>query len=396
MTKRKLTIPILLILTLSILSQTLIPSTAASDPVPWIFLNPESTVDEGGSLTQLTVYVKTNYTGNDIWGYDFTLTYNPLILSGVSVTNGPVISTPTVVWTEGDFNNTIGKLAITEASSLNKSAPLPYPPLSNTNTGVGILATVLFNVVGNNGETPITLGPETKLKNVTDYKIVDGHLHPEQLGHAYFRRGPVPSHDVATTGIAMHHSIPATTMYNETSEVLIYINATIANQGTVTEMFDVWIYYLRWGWPTTIKEKTVTVSSGGTTEVVGGLNVSDLITNYGNFTHPIMRVPIGYLTIVVEASAVYNEVATNNNNYNVTLTVKVPGDIQGDVLGTPGDGDVDRYDYGAFAMAYGYVYPHAKYNVEADFNRLESKADRYDYGKLAWYYGEDFGAYKPL
>jgi len=395
MTKKKLTIPILLILTLSILSQTLIPSTAAAGSVPWIFLDPDSTVVASGSMAQLTIYVKTNYTGNDIWGYDFTLTYNPLILSGVSVTNGPVISTPTIVWTEGAFNNTIGELAITEANSLNKSAPLPYPPLNNTNTGVGTLATVLFNVVGNDGETPITLGSETKLKLVNGTSIVDGHLHPEQLGHSYYRRGPVPSHDVATTGIAMHHSIPATTIFNETSEVLIYFNATIANQGTMIELFDVWIYYLRWGFPTTIKEETVTVSAGGTTEVVGGLNVTDLITNFGNFTHPIMRVPIGNLTIVVEASAVYNEVATNNNNGSTTLYVKVPGDVQGEDPGTPGDGIVNRYDYGAFAMAYGYLHPHAKYNVEADFDR-SGKADRYDYGRLAWYYGENFGTYPLL
>jgi hypothetical protein len=395
MTKRKLTIPILLILTLSILSQTLIPSPAAADPVPWIFLDPESTVDESGSLATLTVYVKTNYTGTDIWGYDFTLTYNPLILSGVSVTNGPVISTPEVVWTEGFFNNTIGELEITEASSLNTSADLPYPPLNNTNTGVGILATVLFNVVGNNGETPITLGPETQLKNVTDHNVVDGHLHPERLGHSYFRRGPVPSHDVAATGIAMHHSLPATTVFNETSEVWTYVNATIENQGTVTELFDVWIYYVRWGYPTTIKEETVTVPAAGDTTVEGGFNITDLFGNLHNLTHPRWGVPIGNLTIVVEASAVYNEVATSNNNYSITLVVKVPGDVQGDDPGTPGDGDVDRYDYGAFAMAYGYLYPNAKYNSETDFNR-NGKADRYDYGRLAWYYGEDFGAYKPL
>jgi len=87
MTKRKLTIPILLVLTLGILSQSLVQFASAS-PEPWISIDPTSIID-----TDLTpgeyflIAVKTNYTGSDIWGYELTLTYDPLILSGTDVIN---------------------------------------------------------------------------------------------------------------------------------------------------------------------------------------------------------------------------------------------------------------------------------------------------------------------
>jgi len=66
--------------------------------------------------------------------------------------------------------------------------------------------------------------------------------------------------------------------------------------------------------------------------------------------------------------------------YADSYTVLLVGDIDGDL-------DVDRYDFGRFALAYGYCYPHPKYDPNADLNG-DGCIDRYDYGILAQNYGQ--------
>lgn len=384
MMKRKLAIPILLILSLSILSQTIIPSPAGYDS-PAIYIEAVDYTDPDLTKTpgqQITIDVTTNYEGDDIWGYQFTLTYNPIILNGVSVTNGDVITTETVTFVNGTFNNTIGNLELALAFSENIATG---DPLNNTNTGTGVLATVVFDVVGT-GETPITLGDvDTKLKRGDGSNIIDGYFDPSHLGHGYFRNiASVPNHDVAATGIDFHHPIAISTTFNETLN-LTYIDANVANSGDVDEIFNVRISYVVGSYPTLVKEEAIIVSNGATGVVTGSLNTTGW--------------DLGYLTIIVEASAVYNEAQTNDNTYNTTLLIKLPGDVQGDPTDYDplvANGHVNRYDYGAFAQAYGYVYPDARYNVECDFNREEDKADRYDYGRLAVWYGTNIGNYTGL
>jgi hypothetical protein len=315
------------------------------------------------------------------------LTYNPLILTGVSVTNGPVISTATVTFVQGIFDNANGKLGLTLANSEDKSAGYPYPRLNNT--GPGILATVVFDVVsGGIGETDIMLSDiDTQLKRSDGTNIVDGYFNPNQLGHGYFRNEPLPiAHDVATTGLAFHLPIAVVSTYNGTTN-WTYIDATIENQGDVLERFNVKISYVQGSFPIVLKEETVIVPGGGATIVSARFNASWLIKNNGNVTDPNIFVPTGYLPIKVEASTVDFETQTIDNTYNTTLLVKMTGDIQGDSVGTPGDCDVDAYDFGTFAFHYGQHYPAAKYNAECDFNR-DGRIDADDFGDLAFWYGK--------
>lgn len=62
------------------------------------------------------------------------------------------------------------------------------------------------------------------------------------------------------------------------------------------------------------------------------------------------------------------------------IKVLFPGDVDD-------DGDVDRYDYGLLAEAYGTSVDDVAYNWFADFNE-DQNIDRYDYGILAEYYGK--------
>jgi hypothetical protein len=381
MTKRKLAIPILLMLSLSILGQTLVPFSAGYvSPAIYIDANgSDSIIDEAGVLTIITMNVTTDYEGSDIWGYQFTLTYNPLILNGFCVTNGDVI-TANVTYVAGTFNNTIGRLSLTLAFSSNATGD----PAGNTNTGTGTLATVVFNVTGS-GETPIKLEDVTaKLKGVDGSSIIDGYLHPEQLGHGYFRNEELPIiHDVAATGMVFHHDIPATTTYSTTPE-LIYVDTTIENQGEVPEMFDVSTYYVIYGYPSLVDSETVAVANGTTTVVSHGLNTTGF--------------PYGFLTVKVEVSEVYGETQTNDNTYNTTLLIKFTGDIVGDPTDPDPnypDGDVDWFDFGEFAGAFGKNYPHALYDVECDFDR-NGNIDWFDFGDFAANYGKSVPAYEPL
>lgn len=59
---------------------------------PYIIVLPQRTVDDTLTSGNYTVSVYTNYNGSDIWGYEFTLTYNPRVLHGVEVVNGDLIT----------------------------------------------------------------------------------------------------------------------------------------------------------------------------------------------------------------------------------------------------------------------------------------------------------------
>jgi hypothetical protein len=71
----------------------------------------------------------------------------------------------------------------------------------------------------------------------------------------------------------------------------------------------------------------------------------------------------------------------------------IPGDIGGDTGGTPPDKDVDRYDFGYFADAYGSSSGDPNYNRLADLQGdtagtcPDGDVDRYDFGAFADNYG---------
>jgi hypothetical protein len=58
----------------------------------------------------------------------------------------------------------------------------------------------------------------------------------------------------------------------------------------------------------------------------------------------------------------------------------IPGDVDG-------DGDVDRYDFGSFAGAYGSSAGDSNYDIECDLDK-DGDVDRYDFGTFAGNYGK--------
>ena len=115
-----------------------------------------------------TFLVDTNYTGSDIWGYEFELLFDPDVLHCVDFANGELITEDTglIEWRPGTINNTVGTLSVTGCTFW-----APYPTEPAVTSGPGTLANVTFEVVGY-GISNITFGDDTRLMR--------WHLDPDQ------------------------------------------------------------------------------------------------------------------------------------------------------------------------------------------------------------------------
>jgi len=275
----------------------------------YIAVIPQGTVDP--NLTpgmNYTISIYTDYNGTDIWGYEFTLTYNPNVIHGVEVTNGDLITTATapIMFHSNGFDNTLGKLKLTGNGF---SFLEPPPPLAS---GPGILANVTFTVVGT-GDSDIHLGTTvfatSRLigRNATtgeEYNIIDditpylGHIL-----HGYFSNQEVVIHDIAVINITL----------NTTSVVsgeLVNITVGVKNNGTVTETFDVKVYYNQIASNWLIETQTIpNLEAGANTSLTFTWNTTD--------------VRKGDHTIIAEAIPVLGEENTANNTLESDKKVTV-------------------------------------------------------------------------
>ena len=239
--RKQLSLLILLLLTFSLLGalNVNVPSVSAVDS-PYIAVVPDSTADPNlAPGNNFTVSIYTDYTGDDIWMYEFNLTYNPFILQVVSVTNGDLIATAkhaSARFLPGSFNNTAGTLSLT-LGYFFFIIPPPY-----TTSGPGILANVTFTVIGF-GSSDITLGSGTKLIAPDDVIIIDGGANPDQLGHGYFDNTGGPEvHDVHVVEVVVSNETH--TNVNETiAGGNVTISVEVRNEGTVDESVNVTVSY---------------------------------------------------------------------------------------------------------------------------------------------------------
>ena len=113
--------------------------------------------------TQFSVDIVVDYVEN-LWGYQFWLSFDPAILHGVSVENGAFLGSAggdVLVAPGAGFDNVAGELKLFGATIFFMGPPPSDEILPD---GGGVLATVTFEVVGY-GCSPIELGPETGLAN---------------------------------------------------------------------------------------------------------------------------------------------------------------------------------------------------------------------------------------
>jgi hypothetical protein len=290
-----------------------------------------------------TFSIRTNYTGSDICGYEFELTYDPTVLEGVNVTNGDLITetkNDTATWSPGEFNNTVGTLSRTGASYLTL-----YPPPYLT-SGPGILANVTFTVVGcgisnialvEEGWATKLIGYQPEPWHPRDYDedgyfyIIDqywpdvGHLVGSVFDHS-------ASHDVAIIDVS-----PNQTNVVQGSDV--GINVTAENQGQSTESFTVTVYRdataiqtlpvtdlaagndttLTFTWDTTGIPFDSYVISANASTVEGETDTADNGKTDGTVTIGSKSVEISYIVITRRGHAVSEGYTTWSVNVTVTV-----------------------------------------------------------------------------
>jgi hypothetical protein len=281
----------------------------------YITVLPQSTVDT--TLTpgkNYTVSIYTDYNGSDIWGWEFTLTYNPSVLHGVKVTNGDLITkakNETAEFIPGTFDNVNGKLRLTGAKFSYTTLPVPLT------YGPGTLASVTFTVV-DDGDSDIEIGEETVApsrligKNATteeEYNIIDD-IRPDlhHILHGYFRNTyEKPVHDIVVLSVAVSNtSVEAGEPVN--------LTVVIKNNGTVTEKgIEVQVYYDNPVAGYLIGNQTVSTLAAG----------ADISLT---FTWDTTDVGEGRHTVIAVATPVYGETDTENNAFvsPSEVTVKSP------------------------------------------------------------------------
>ena len=145
-------------------------ATASSETT--VYVSPPSIWDPAMVQgTQFTVDIVVENV-EDLWAYQFWLSFNPRVIHGVNVETGPFLGSAggeVVVAPGPGFDNEKGELKLFGAA-IHFEAEVPENLLPS---GGGVLATVTFEVVGY-GNSPITLGPETALANKTGGHDFDG------------------------------------------------------------------------------------------------------------------------------------------------------------------------------------------------------------------------------
>ena len=220
---------------------TLVLANAVKVISYYIAVVPRRIVDT--SLTSgetFTVSIYTDYNGTDVWGWEFSLTYNPNVLEGVSLTNGDLITeekSEDAEFMRGTFDNNLGKLSITGAYFFFYAPAAPV-----TTSGPGTLANITFNVVGI-GDSNITL--VTKETVLTAYDTGTGEFpdvidkstpNYDHIMYGYFRNTLAPvTHDIAIVSVT-----PSDT--SVTAGELLNVTVVVENEGIVPEDVTVTVY----------------------------------------------------------------------------------------------------------------------------------------------------------
>lgn len=208
----------------------------------------------------------------------------------------------------------------------------------DSSSGSGVLCQITFEVlaIGESGiEFSEPYGDKTYLLHGTLEDI------PVTIQDGFFTNLPTPFHDLAVTDLSLSDHYP-----KQNDSVLISVQ--VLNNGTVTETFNVSVFYDS----SLIETRTVTDLGSG-------------IDTTLDFNWDTTGVPLGSYTIKAEADTVPLETNVANNikttNVNVISPTALPTDLNG-------DGQVDMKDVGEVARAFGAYPGHPRWNPAADID----------------------------
>jgi len=151
---------------------------------PFVSVDPPEILNATlGAGEQFTIDIIVDYV-EKLSSYQFEMSFNPDVLHGVSVDNGPFLGSAggdTILFPGKGFNNTEGTLSL--------FGVVLNPPDQKNPTGgsaqFGPLATVTYEVVGV-GSSNLTLGSETRLLDPAMNTIISGDEFPTCIKHGYF------------------------------------------------------------------------------------------------------------------------------------------------------------------------------------------------------------------
>ena len=167
---------------------------------------------------------------------------------------------------------------------------------------------------------------------------------------------------VAARDVAIHN-ITITPERGIIQGETVYISVETKNEGTISETFTVTLY----ADSTPINSLNVTLPPSTSTTLTFNWNTTNVT-------------PANY-TILAYAWPVPGEKNIIDNSLDHgSIQVRIPGDIDGDF-------DVDKFDFGTFAIAFGSNVGEPRYNLYADINQ-DGKVDKFDFGKFAPNFGK--------
>ena len=241
--------PLILSLVVTLILSLVLVEVSMASPTK-VFINPPSIVDPTMMpATQFTIDMSLDYIEpNLLWGYQLTLSFNPAVLHGVSVENGPFLESgggSTIVVPGQGFDNETGTLGLFGVSLY----PIKNFPRGGSDE-YGPLCTITFEVVGY-GSSPITLGIETGLANRTGGWIIHKKENPEFFFDGYFNNKGVYVDPPRVRGVPVSESFT--------------VNVTAGN---VEDLYS-YEFYMNWSAPlldvTSVAEGDFLSQADGTT-----------------------------------------------------------------------------------------------------------------------------------
>ena len=183
MRKKLLLSTVVAVVLASLLAPNIVTAPYTSEIYCSIYWDSDMAIGEEFSIDISVDFVE------NLWAYQFWLSFDPDVVWGVSVENGPFLGKdtdprkhPVNVAPGPGFDNEVGELKLFGAFIKFEVNPPHDRYLAD---GGGVLATVTFVKVGD-GYTEITLGADTKISDKWAEEI------PSTLAHGYFSNLEAP------------------------------------------------------------------------------------------------------------------------------------------------------------------------------------------------------------
>jgi len=281
-----------------------------ASPGPKVKVDPKISTAAPDEAFNVSITVTGITVGESLYGWEFTLSFDPSVLNitshieQVPIPIPPFYENVTVYHVyEGPFLKDIEDTIFISPEPNNTAGTvkalctfkLPYPPQGAVSKGV--LVTIEFRVKAE-GATLLHFD-YTELYTVIEEDITYPIAHEASDG---FFEYPLGVHDIAVTNVTPS---PVSVPLGEN----VSISVTVKNNGTATETFSVTVYY-----NLTATERAV----------IGTVNVTDLAPDGSktlSFTWNTSGVTPGTFTIKVEVPPVSGETNTSDNTATTNVTV---------------------------------------------------------------------------